>query len=140
MGFNSNLDGVLDALGQAEYDALYMIGKLIETEAAHLAPVGDIQGGSLRQSITSTVAKVGGRLAAVIGTNIEYALYVEKGTGIYAAGGKGRKTRWRYYDPKTDRYYWTRGMKPQPILETAAPTAAPHIVQIVKEVYGRLND
>lgn len=61
-----------------------------------------------------------------IGTNKEYAPYVEIGTGIYAgeAGngiysqylGTGRQTSWVYYDPVTDQFYTTRGQMGQPYL------------------------
>ena len=43
--------------------------------------------GRLRNSITYQISKE----KALIGTNVEYAVYVEFGTGIYAEGGKGRK-------------------------------------------------
>lgn len=61
-----------------------------------------------------------------VGTNKEYAPYVEIGTGIHAgeAGngiysqylGTGRQTSWVYYDPVTDQFYTTRGQMGQPFL------------------------
>lgn len=46
-----------------------------------------------------------------IGTNIEYAIYHELGTGIYLEGGGGRQTPWAYQDAKGE-WHRTRGMKP----------------------------
>ena len=56
--------------------------------------------------------------AVYIGTNTKYAIYNEYGTGIYAEGGKGRKSPWVYKgsDGKT---HVTRGMKPLHFLRNA---------------------
>ena len=66
-----------------------------------------------------------GNLAAIIGTNNEYAAYVELGTGIHAEGGGGRPTPWVYQDAKGNWHY-TRGNKAQPFLK---PAAADHAGQ-----------
>ena len=137
MGYKSYLDDVKKQLDQAEEDTLFMIGELVAKQAKKLAPVGKIDGGTLRQKIKSRVGTHKGRRQVIIGTNVEYALYVEKGTGIHAEGGKGRKTPWQYYDPRTGRWYKTRGMKPQPFLFPAAFGNLARIKAIVKEVYGK---
>ncbi len=46
-----------------------------------------------------------------IGTNIEYAIYHELGTGIYLEGGGGRQTPWAYQDANGE-WHRTRGIKP----------------------------
>ena len=46
-----------------------------------------------------------------VGTPVDYAVYNEYGTGIYAEGGKGRKTPWFYVDAHGEGH-WTHGMKP----------------------------
>lgn len=63
----------------------------------------------LRNSITNRVKKIKGRTTGEVGTSNEYAAYREFGTGIYAEGGKGRKTPW--FVPLEDGGFWTKGMK-----------------------------
>lgn len=70
-----NTDEVVTALGQAFDRALEKIGLTAERYAANLCPVDT---GRLRNSITSAVDS--GEKAAYIGTNVEYAPYVEFGT------------------------------------------------------------
>jgi hypothetical protein len=62
---------------------------LVENDAKKRCPVDT---GQLRQSITHEVEGNTG----VIGTNVEYAPYVEYGTGIHAKDGNGRQTPWSY--------------------------------------------
>lgn len=84
---------------------------LVENEAKMLAPVDD---GQLRRSITHEVKDNKG----YVGTNVEYAPYVEYGTGLFAAGGNGRQDRWSYQDDEGE-WHSTIGQKPQPFLEPA---------------------
>lgn len=65
--------------------------------------------GAMRNSINHQVAN--DENAVYVGTNQEYAIYHEHGTGIYAEGGKGRKTPWSYQDSHGE-WHRTRGMKP----------------------------
>lgn len=53
-----------------------------------------------------------------IGTNVEYGIYVELGTGIYASEGNGRKTPWMWVDEKGVGH-WTHGIKPKHFLKRA---------------------
>lgn len=95
-------------------------GLVAEEYAKKLCPVDT---GNLRNSITHTIDEQ--EPAAIIGTNNEYAAYVELGTGIYAEGGGGRPTPWVYQDAKGNWHY-TRGNKAQPFLK---PAAADHVGQ-----------
>ena len=54
--------------------------------------------------------------AVYIGTNVEYAPYVELGTGKYADGG--RKDSWVYQDTE-GKWHHTNGQKAQPYLKPA---------------------
>lgn len=55
----------------------------------------------------------------IVGTaNVDYSVYVELGTGIYAENGNGRKTPWRYQD-KNGEWHTTRGQRPQPFIRPA---------------------
>lgn len=64
-----------DLLGNASEAALEEIGLVAERYAKAGCPVAT---GRLRNSITHVVDA--GDKAAIIGTNVEYAVYVEKGT------------------------------------------------------------
>lgn len=66
---------------------------LVENYAKINCPVDT---GQLRQSITHQVVDQTG----VVGTNVEYAPYVEYGTGVYAKNQMGRQTPWSYKDSK----------------------------------------
>lgn len=83
---NFNIDGALEKIKQKLTDQLELVGELIETEAKLRCPVGTPEstgvagyvGGTLRDSITHKVSE--GALSVKIGTNVEYAPYVEYGT------------------------------------------------------------
>jgi HK97 gp10 family phage protein len=65
---------------------------LVEREARIKAPKGD---GELRRSISSTVEGLTGEVF----TPLDYAPYVEFGTGLFAEGGNGRKeVPWVYVE------------------------------------------
>ena len=68
--------------------ALEKCGLVAEGYAKKLCPVDT---GNLRNSITHTVND--GEKAAYIGTNSEYATYVEMGTGVYYPGGNGQRAQ-----------------------------------------------
>jgi len=73
--YKSYKSDVLKAITNAEKLALAEIGFLVEAEAKLRTPV---LSGTLKRSITSVVDN--SDKSVVIGTNVEYASYVEKGT------------------------------------------------------------
>lgn len=97
-----------------------------ESYAKDLVPVDT---GNLRNSITHKVDT--SEPAAYIGTNNEYAAYVELGTGEYAEGGGGRPTPWVYQDDKGN-WHHTSGQRAQPYLR---PALADH-----KKTYKNILD
>lgn len=99
--------------------ALEVIGGKAEGYAVKLAPVREVNGGTLRNSITHKVVE--DDLAAYVGTNVEYAPYVELGTGKYYKGG--RQTPWVYQDAE-GKWHMTEGQRAQPFLK---PSIADHI-------------
>lgn len=99
---------------------------LVEGDAKKRCPVDT---GQLRASITYEVEGNTG----VVGTNVEYAPYVEYGTGKYASNGKGRQTPWAYQDPKTGEYIWTAGSHPQAFLEPALLENEKDILKLIEE-------
>ena len=118
------------AIHAALLRGLEKIGLVAEGYAKKLCPVDT---GNLRNSITHVVDEQ--EPAAIIGTNNEYAAYVELGTGIYAEGGGGRPTPWVYQDAKGNWHY-TRGNKAQPFLK---PAAADHAIQYRKILEDELK-
>lgn len=98
----------------------------VENEAKILCPVDK---GPLRASITHEVDGTQG----VVGTNIEYAPYVEYGTGLFAEEGNGRKdVPWCYQDAKGD-WHSTKGQKPQPFLHPALTNNRQRIIDTLKK-------
>lgn len=74
--------------------------------------------GRLRSSITHRLVIENGKPVVYVGTSVEYAPYIEFGTGIYAEKGDGRKTPWSYQDEKGN-WIRTRGSRPHPFLYPA---------------------
>lgn len=115
----SNKQAVLDEFKRQKKVALEAVGLQGETNAKmHIAAVGAVDTGRLRNSITHATDDD----SAYIGTNVEYGIYVEMGTGIYAEEG-GRSTPWSYKDDEGN-WHTTVGMKPRPFL---APAVQEHI-------------
>ena len=87
--FEDHSDEVLRDLREAVSRILEMWGMAIEGWAKRLCPVGTVEstgkkgyrGGTLRNSITHEVNE--GDQTVDIGSNVEYAPYVELGTGPY---------------------------------------------------------
>ena len=73
-----------------------------------------VDSGHLKRSLTIEFLDNG--LTGRVYTDVEYGIYVEYGTGIYALGGRGRKTPWVYYNAKLGRFVQTRGMSPRPFM------------------------
>lgn len=93
--FTSHLDEVMAATEEQIHKALEMIGMQAEGYAKdNLTAAGRVDTGNLRNSITH---EVDGNSVA-IGTNVEYAVYHEIGTGIFAEEGGGRQEPWVFFD------------------------------------------
>ena len=90
---------------------------MVERDAKLKCPRGD--NGTLRSSIYSEVTEEDGDIVGIVGSTLQYAPYVEYGTGLYADGGLGRKdVPWCYQDAKGEWWY-TSGQNPQPFLNPA---------------------
>ncbi len=107
----------LQAIKQRVVDKLTLAGEMVASSAIEKSPV-DL--GNLRGSITAEVDE--SQLSVKIGTPVEYAPYVEFGTGEFAEGGEGRKGGW-FYDYQGGKgekgARFTLGMKPYPFLRPA---------------------
>lgn len=111
-----NSGEVLRALPEAVEAALEAVGnQAVSHSKSIVTRESRVDTGALRNSISHLV--VNSEKAVHVGTNIEYAIFNEYGTGIYADGG-GRQSPWSYKD---DRGNWhrTRGMKPIHFLRDA---------------------
>lgn len=97
---------------------------VVENSAKQNCPVAD---GQLRQSINHTVEGTKGE----VGTSVEYAPYVEVGTGIYSTEGNGRQTPWTYQDAKGE-WHTTSGMHAQPFLKPALEENKGRIIDCFK--------
>lgn len=114
-----NTKEVLDALDNAVDKALTIIGIKAERYAKARCPVGTVEstgikgyrGGTLRNSITFSVDKE----TLMIGTNVEYAPYVELGTGPYFEAPPS----WEQFDVPTPSGIGHGYVRPRPYLKPA---------------------
>ena len=130
LGIDKLLD-TLDELADAKEQAQTMkkACALVEGDARKNAPKGN---GELRRSIESRVEFIGGDCVGVVSTPLEYAPYVEFGTGLFAEDGNGRQdVPWNYQDEKGE-WHSTRGQKPQPYLRPALQDNRENILRILK--------
>ena len=120
-------------LVKAEFEAavlraLEKCGLIAEGYAKRMCPVDT---GNLSNSITHQVQPT--EPAVYIGSNSEYAAYVELGTGKYYPGG--RQTPWVYQDAK-GRWHLTHGQRARPYLK---PAVADHAIQYRGIIEGELH-
>lgn len=121
-----NSEEVLTALKNAVLRALTRCGLQAEGYAKDLTPVNT---GNLRNSISNKVVE--GEQSVYIGTNAEYAPYVELGTGKYATGG-GRPDPWVYQD-SNGNWHHTHGQRAQPYLKPAVANHKQTYQNIIKD-------
>jgi len=86
-----------------------------------VCPVG--MTGHLRRSVERGVMQGDARAIWVVAT-AAYSIYVQRGTGIHAVGGGGRRTPWVYFNQALGRFIWTDGTPPQPFMTTGLDLAA----------------
>lgn len=115
---NDFTEEVLAALNRQTEAGLEAVGQQAVSHAkSNITKAGRVDTGALRNSITSRTSVA--EKAVYVGTNNEYAVYHEMGTGIYTDGGGGRQTPWVYFDAK-GKAHRTRGIKPIHFLKNAA--------------------
>lgn len=123
--FTDNSDRFKDEFQAALLRALEKCGLTAEGYAKRLAPVDT---GNLRNSISHRVDS--DEPAVYVGTNSEYAAYVELGTGKYAQGG--RQDPWAYQDDEGN-WHRTEGQKAQPYLKPAVADHARTYRSIIED-------
>jgi HK97 gp10 family phage protein len=124
------LDRVLAAIDnigdeQKMGQALGRACALVERSAKQKAPKGN---GDLRRSITSKVEDGVG----IVFTPLEYAPYVEYGTGLFAEEGGRQDVPWHYKDDEGE-WHSTSGQHPQPFMRPALNENREQILRILKE-------
>ena len=102
---------------------------LVERSAKQLAPKDT---GALRNSIASKVESNNEVIKGVVYTPLEYAPYVEYGTGLFAEEGGRMNVPWNYQDDK-GVWHRTNGQKPQPFMRPALAENREKIQRILKE-------
>lgn len=102
---------VREVLTAAAKAALKKIGSTAEEHVKENTPTS-AHGGRLKNSMTHIVEDD----SVYVGTNVEYAKYVELGTGAYASDGNGRKGWWVYvvggdenYQSESKKTFYTEG-------------------------------
>lgn len=122
----------IDEMG-SETNISAAIGKacaLVEGEAKKKAPKDT---GALRRSISSTVKGTEG----IVFTPLEYAPYVEYGTGLFAEKGGRKDVPW-YYKDEEGKWHRSSGQHPHPYMRPALNENREEILRLIKE--GIIND
>lgn len=102
---------------------------VVERAAKEIVPRGN---GDLRRSIKSRVEIDGGEVVGVIFTPLEYAPYVEYGTGLFAEEEGRQDVPWCYVDDEGN-WHTTSGQHPQPYMRPALNQSREQILRILKE-------
>ena len=126
-GLVERLESLLDA--EAMKAAMGQACALVERSAKQKAPKDT---GELRRSITSKVNVNGDQVEGVVFTPLEYAPYVEFGTGLFAENGGRKDVPWCYQDDKGE-WHTTSGQHPQPYMRPALNENREAIKRILKE-------
>ena len=126
-----HIQDVLRATAEQVVAALEACGAQAVTYAINnITEQGAVDTGNLRNSLTFQMENEN---TVQIGTAVEYAPYVEMGTGIYASDGTGRKTPWVYKDGEGN-WHTTKGSRPKPYLKPAMADHIDEYRQIIEKV------
>lgn len=120
-----NSKDIQEGMERAILKALETCGLVAERYAKKLCPVDT---GNLRNSITHRVDEWSD--VVYIGTNNEYAAYVELGTGKYYPGG--RQDPWVYEDAHGN-WHLTHGQRAQPFIKPSVADHANQYRQIIED-------
>lgn len=134
-GLEEILNSLEELADPARFEAA--LGKacaLVERDAKQKAPKDT---GALRRSIESKIEKDSTEIKGVVFTPLEYAPYVEYGTGLFAENGGRADVPWSYQDDKGE-WHTTSGQHPQPFMRPALDENRAQILRILKE--GLMND
>ena len=154
-GLEAILEEIEDLVDKQDMEqALGRACAVVERAAKEKAPKDT---GELRRSITSKVVDKDGVLEGIVFTPLEYAPYVEFGTGLFAEGGNGRKdVPWfipisnEFPLSKAEKYHMrifegsngqkfamSFGQKPHPFMRPAINENRTKVMRILKEGLGK---
>ncbi|MEG0450950.1 MAG: HK97 gp10 family phage protein [Lysinibacillus sp.] len=123
----------IDALGgnsqKALKTAIHQGVKLVQGDAKELAPIAEVDGGQLRNSIQGNVEVKSGIITGKVSTNVEHGAYVEFGTG---QRGEGSPSPPKSPENLNYRQDWA-GMDAQPYLYPALKQNKENVKKIAKE-------
>lgn len=114
--FTDNSLQIIGKLEQIAEQFLTEASAEIQTEAVRNTPADQ---GQLRGNWEYEINK--SNKTAYVGNPLEYAIYVEMGTGEFAVNGDGRKTPWSYQD-RFGNWHTTSGQQPKRMLHNAFET------------------
>lgn len=129
VNITDNSGDLIRELESKKAAALEAVGISAEAFAKLLTPVDT---GRARNSVSHAVKGDD----VYIGSNLDYFAWLEKGTGIYADDGKGRKSPWAYQDRKGN-WHNTRGIKPRHMLKKAASEHTQEYKDIIKRIMSK---
>lgn len=141
-GINIDVDDHTQETIERKNELVQIALEIIGTKIADYAAMNlernprRVDTGRLKNSLTHQVESDD---SVVAGTNVEYAPYVEYGTGKYAEKG-GRSTPWLVKVPSGSGGKWagkafiTAGMKPNHFLRDALQDHKQEYIEIAKEV------
>ena len=138
---SNNIDGLEAIL--AKFDSLADVEKLkkqmgkacalVERSAKQNAPKGT---GELRRSITSKVEADADEVKGVVFSPLEYAPYIEYGTGLFAEEEGRADVPWCYQDDEGN-WHSTSGQPPRPYLRPALNDNRERIKEMLKDGLGQ---
>lgn len=128
-GLLVELDGLVD-----EGKMKKQVGKagLVVERAAKQNAAAIKDTGRLADSIATEVDG----LTCTVFTPLEYAPYVEYGTGLYAEKGGRKDVPWHYQDDEGN-WHSTKGQHPRPFLRPAFDENREKVTRILEEGLGR---
>ena len=126
--FTDNSKKIKAQMDAAAFSGIESASLIVEATAKALAPVGG--SGELRDKIDHSITNTSDGPVAKVGSPLDYAMYVEYGTGELAENGSGRKGGWSYQTPDGE-WHHTDGMHPQPFLRPAFKRNKDKIREIV---------
>lgn len=101
---------------------------LVERSAKEKAPK---RTGELRRSIESKVETDTNSVVGTVFTPLEYAPYVEYGTGLFAESGGRKDVPWNYQDDKGE-WHSTSGQDPHPYMRPALDENREDIMSMIE--------
>ena len=131
--FTDNTDKVLEDFERKERAVLDAWGQQGVSHAKQIVTAaGRIETGAMINSISHQVDE--SEHAVAIGTNNEYAIFHEMGTGIHLEGGGGRQTPWRYRDAK-GQWHTTSGITPIHMIKNAVANFLSEYRAIMEQIF-----